>query len=773
MKRNDKGLLVLCLFDFLLGQVDIFGLEAVGLSFYLASVPFLKWGIFQGLCLLLGTYVVRGGIGAYYNLVVVCVVVVCASIFRRKKPTVIKKLHNANVYGIIGAVVYMGTKLYGKGYGVGAKYCVNLMAVGVAVYGMTIIFSIGINYFMKCLGTRRPLTEEIISLAVIFFLGIKVINPMFGNLLSLEFTSIFLLILVAGHMWKSGIGAIVGIVGGSLCNMNHLSPDIEKILVTVGIFAIIGGVCGLLSDVSVFWGAGGHIVLVLFFYYAMEQNIDLAYMFDKRVTAAGVSAGIIYGIYGCFAKKKIIREDEIYEPRTAKYLAARRLKGYGDAFVKLSDSFKVEEEKRKVLGRSDMENVFKLLSENVCAGCDKIDSCWGENYYPTYGDTLGIIDNAWKNGKVDSGVMEFDIANKCSFFDKFVMQIEMAVEVARLNIRWMNRVMETKEAFRNQFREVAMVMNNASIAVDKPDLFTVEEKRKISDNLEEIGLQVQEIFGVLGAFNRLKLVVECKVKPMMHVTGKSAAMAVTMALGREFTMSEGKMSIGKELDSYSFYEEPNYKVMTGVARIAKSGEKDNGDNYSFTEIDSGEVVMLLCDGMGSGSTACIESKRVVELLENLMEAGFTWKCAVSFINAVYAWGGEGRDIYTLDMGLINLYTGMVSFVKEGAFATFIKRKNWVESISSISLPGGIFVGTQMDVVEKKLYNGDAIIMASDGVAQCLTKGEEVEEMEKIIGEITVTNPSQIASKIIEKCVESNDYAANDDMTVLVLSIWNK
>ena len=138
MKRNDKGLLVLCLFDFLLGQVDVFGLETIGLSFYLAGVPFFKWGLIQGMCLILGTYIAHGVMGAFYSLIVVSVIVVCATIFRRKKPAVINKIHNANVYGIIGAIVYTGAKLYGRVYEMenglewSAKYGINLVAVGIA-----------------------------------------------------------------------------------------------------------------------------------------------------------------------------------------------------------------------------------------------------------------------------------------------------------------------------------------------------------------------------------------------------------------------------------------------------------------------------------------------------------------------------------------------------------------------------------------------------------------------------------------------------------------
>lgn len=770
MKINNKGLLLLCLINFAMGQVDILGTSLVGLSFFLAAMPYYRWGIVAGLSNMLGSYMTFGKDKVYLNLIVICGGLLIYFIFRRKKPGVTGKLNSIGFYGMTGSAIFVAAQIK---EGAQINYYINIIAMGIIIYCMSIIFAMGISYFIKSIGIRKPATEEIISLTVIGFMGIKAISPVFEGVFSIELTVIFLLILYGGYVAGSGIGALIGAVGGTVFNLGQETPDFLKMLVMVGIFTVIGGICGALSRISAYVSGAGMVVLAGTFYYVMKQDINTGYMFGTLVMGAGMSAGIIFALCGIYLNKRVVKEDKTCGQRSSKYLVAKRLKGYSDAFVKLSKSFADGEEKRDIMGRNDMENIFRLLSDNVCAGCQNIGKCWEDNYYSTYSDTLDIIDRAWQNGKVDIGVIEREHVRKCLFINEFIMQIEMAVEVARLNIRWMNKVVETKEAFKNQFREVAMVMENASATVDSPDYFNLKEKQKIADDLEAAGIEVRDIYGVKASYDRLKLVIECRTKPSVHATPKTVASLVTMATGREFVMMEDKVSIGKDYDSYSLYEETNYKVMTGVARVAKSGEKENGDNYSFSNIENGEVVMMLCDGMGSGSDACIGSRKVVELMENLMEAGFSWKCAVSFVNAVYAWGGEGHDMYALDMGLVNLYTGTASFVKEGAFATFIKRKNWVESISSVSLPGGIFVKTQMDVVEKKLYNGDFVIMVSDGVGQCLPKGEEVETMEKIIGQINATNPSQVAGKIIEKCVEYNNYIANDDMTVLVLSIWNK
>ena len=67
---------------------------------------------------------------------------------------------------------------------------------------------------------------------------------------------------------------------------------------------------------------------------------------------------------------------------------------------------------------------------------------------------------------------------------------------------------------------------------------------------------------------------------------------------------------------------PDIRCSCGVSRITKAGELVSGDNYALLQKETGKVVMSLADGMGSGVGACRESEKVIELLEQFLEAGF-------------------------------------------------------------------------------------------------------------------------------------------------------
>lgn len=85
--------------------------------------------------------------------------------------------------------------------------------------------------------------------------------------------------------------------------------------------------------------------------------------------------------------------------------------------------------------------------------------------------------------------------------------------------------------------------------------------------------------------------------------------------------------------------------------------------------------VVLSDGMGSGETACRESTLVVELLEELLEAGFPEKTAIQMINTTLVMGREEIHYSTVDMTIFDLYSGKCEIIKAGASSTFILKQS--------------------------------------------------------------------------------------------------
>lgn len=175
--------------------------------------------------------------------------------------------------------------------------------------------------------------------------------------------------------------------------------------------------------------------------------------------------------------------------------------------------------------------------------------------------------------------------------------------------------------------------------------------------------------------------------------------------------------------------------------------------------------------MGSGEKACKDSEFVIDFIEKFLEAGFCKETAVQMINGSLIAGGEAQNMSTLDISQIDLYTGICELIKIGSAPTYIKRENLIEQISARNLPLGVFYDMDMEVTRRRLMDGDYIVMLSDGIIDALSQGVGEEMMPEILGKILLKNPAEIANYILNFCLHQSRGRIRDDMTVLVIGIW--
>jgi len=241
---------------------------------------------------------------------------------------------------------------------------------------------------------------------------------------------------------------------------------------------------------------------------------------------------------------------------------------------------------------------------------------------------------------------------------------------------------------------------------------------------------------------------------------------------------ETRNVLASEKATMYFREDTSFKALTGLARLAKSGENVSGDNYSFLELQTGELLMVLADGMGSGEKADKNSSSLIEVLEHLLEAGFEKKSALRLINTLFVANYEGKSFTTLDMVSVDLHTGECQIFKSGAAATFIRRKEGVETIISEALPVGVDMEAESDVTVTILQEGDMVVMVSDGVMDAFYNGRmssvaEGDSLERLIENLPCQNPNDMANQILMNALARSDKDVTDDMSVLTAGIWNK
>ncbi len=162
----------------------------------------------------------------------------------------------------------------------------------------------------------------------------------------------------------------------------------------------------------------------------------------------------------------------------------------------------------------------------------------------------------------------------------------------------------------------------------------------------------------------------------------------------------------------------------------------------------------------------------INLLEKFLEAKFDKELALKTINSILMLKSNDEMCTTLDISMIDLYSGKLQLIKTGAPATFIKKKDRVEVINSQSLPVGILEDVDFTIYEEYLEDGDIIIMMSDGVLEANAKVDNTERWIKdLIAGIGSLNPKIIAEEIIKVASELTADENRDDMTVLVTKVW--
>ena len=336
------------------------------------------------------------------------------------------------------------------------------------------------------------------------------------------------------------------------------------------------------------------------------------------------------------------------------------------------------------------------------------------------------------------------------------------------------KLCENKGLLADHLKEMAHIMTDVAKETYRYRPVGERKYRQITRVLKESGILLKNFFVLENEDEHMELSLVMRTESQENIVIEDVADLISVAMNMRIRAAKNDpVFMTREWNAYHFLEEPTYHILTGVAKAVKETEKISGDNYSFCEMEQGKMITILSDGMGSGEKACKESEKVIEMMERLLEAGFRKEAAVQVINGALAAGGQEQSMSTLDVCEMNLYTGECDFIKVGAACTYIKREHLVDRLSSRNLPLGVFQQIEPETMHRQLQDGDYVIMLSDGVLDALSQGIGEEIMPEIIGKTTHTNPGEIANQILSYCLHQSRGQIRDDMTVLVIGIWNQ
>lgn len=329
-------------------------------------------------------------------------------------------------------------------------------------------------------------------------------------------------------------------------------------------------------------------------------------------------------------------------------------------------------------------------------------------------------------------------------------------------------------AIAEQMEEVSHMMKEMADEFYDISCFSGSIYEALQKAMKKKQILLKQAWKILYPNGSEQVIVNVRTKGHQCVPVKMVTQVLSEVLNKQvMPVAECRSIINEHETVIRFVEEVKYQVFYGVAKVAKDGSILSGDTYGCMAEKEGEFVLCLADGMGSGTHACRESEKVVDLLEQFLDSGFSKETAAKMINAALIMQENGDMFSTVDVCAMNLYTGVCEFLKAGAASSFIRRADWVETITSTSLAVGLLQETDFDVMTRKLYAGDYVVMVTDGVLDALPFDEEEETMKQLILSVKKRNPKEMGRMILEKVLQYNDDQALDDMTVMVAGLWNR
>lgn len=334
------------------------------------------------------------------------------------------------------------------------------------------------------------------------------------------------------------------------------------------------------------------------------------------------------------------------------------------------------------------------------------------------------------------------------------------------------RLQENQQVLCDNLNEMAQIMDKVASEVFRLRPLDEKARKLVVHSMKAEGIVISDIYYIDRPGERPVLGITMHAKGAVSYTGERVADMLSVLLNKRLELSVASPYLIDETSrSYTFVEEAVYVVLSGTARAVKEGEEKSGDNYAIIESEKGKLTVLLSDGMGSGEKAAADSELILDLLEKMLEAGYPLDAALKLVNSALVSGFENQNMSTLDVCDLDLYDGTCAFYKMGAAASFLKREHGVEQIISPGLPLGIFRETKPKKLERKLMDGDYVIMMTDGVLDALKQNRYEETMRQIIESIGEQNPKEIARRILQFVLHCCGGHIQDDMTVVVLGIW--
>lgn len=648
------------------------------------------------------------------------------------------------------------------------RLIISLLEVAATIGLMSILqLSIKVIYKKK----EATLSEyELASIALLlaaFICGcidFYVAMPLAGKI---YFRDVLIFVVLIGSLYLGGMesGVIISAIVSSVLVVIGYMP---ASFVTIYVFAtLVGGLFNQLERIGIIFAMTLGILLsfALFNDKIIDPNIMGAFCVGSVVSLAIPKS--YFGIASWYSKDQ--KEQSDYHLHDLQGMISIRLNKFSNAFSSLARQFQNISRESFALEVGDMNEIIEATGESMCKNCAMCHFCWEEYLKDSYKNCYQMLRILDKQGSIREGDIPEQFKKACINAESFAFTMGMVLDVHKNDRKWHEHFNEARKMIGQQFTGVAESINFLSKRMEESLSFDEELEKSIKHKLLQFGIHTRDVM-VLKVEDRSEEVhLYCDYKGQADYKDK-VRIGVEKALEIEVEIKRYEYFLEEAYCYFEFIQKKKFKFASSAQFSAK--EDVSGDVYSYLELENGTYLMALADGMGSGKLAQRESEMTIELLEKFLEAGFGSEVVIRLINSALVLKSDVECSSTIDVIMIDEYTGIATFYKAGASSSFILREGEVITVKASSLPIGILSEVDLISFKKQLRDGDILIMVTDGMLEDRDMVSDRETTFKhFILEAQSNSPEYIARFLMDKTKTLLASTQNDDMTILVTRIW--
>lgn len=760
MKNIQKRMLLQIVLGFLLGRVNLFGINPIGIAYFAASYTEEGSKIPVGISVILGMLTVFPMENVLSSGMAMLAVILAVDLLEKRNLTVRMGHAALLLCAAVGVLTAFRLSLMPHSqYEIWMGFLETILALV-----CTRVLYDGLHFLLHAKKGQSLGNEEIISLVLLVAFGVLGLPNIIIAQISVILIVVYLLTLIMGYCYGTGAGAVAGAIGGCVLVICGWESSM------IGILALMGICAGMLREQGRLLSCISFFLLAFALEYLVNQNMPGM----GELEGIGIAGAVFLLIPERFLGKIRIHAgswEDNWESEKLQNLMKYKLKDFSESFRNLSVSL-AKNSKEVSIKQGDVRNMMELMAGEVCSRCENCESCRGQIAL-LRPEMFGTLVLAQEQGQILLDQMPVEFMRECIHQERFLSEANQNIHLANMTMGFQNKMMQNQRVIAEQMREVGDIVDELSEKLPNVQKLPSDLQEKLRKELRKRRVIITEIAFYEKYDGRLEVHLRGRTWRGRYVTTREVGEAISEILDcHMLPREECRKVFPREEEEFVFEESAKLKAVTGVSRLPKEGEEVSGDTFSCMYLPSGELLMALSDGMGSGDSACEESEQVIELLEQMTEAGFSESSALRLINSIYMSGEEIRGFATADIAVLNLYQKSCQFVKCGASTTYLYHQGEIEQIEGEALPIGVMNEIEPYMRKSGISSGDYVIMMTDGVADSFAiEDRELESLIQIYLDENL-NPQDMADRLLDDAVSQWDMEPGDDMSVMVVKVYD-